>query len=271
MQILIRFWKKDSVNKLIILVVLLIIAAVAFDLYLLMTPKSSGTSLLADLFPTPTTVSKVVLTRYAETAFYQAAMATASVPPTVTTMPFTPMPRTATFTPTLAPPTPSAASPDSPIPGTATAGTPGPTPTPSLAPGLACIPSTPAKKGKAVDILDGYTIKVLIDGLVYTVRYLGIELPNNENFAGRASAINGELVFGKEISLIADGTEKDQFGRLLRYVKVEETFVNLELIQQGLATISNTDPPISCAELFKTAEQSAREARRGIWKIALEP
>jgi endonuclease YncB( thermonuclease family) len=52
---------------------------------------------------------------------------------------------------------------------------------------------------------------------------------------------------------------------------VEETFVNLELIQQGLATTKNTDPLLSCVELFKNAEQSAREAKRGIWKIAPEP
>ena len=274
MQKFFRFWKKDYINKLIVLVVLLIAAAVAIDIFLLMRSKSSGTTLLEDLFPTPTTERKVILTRNAETAVYQVAMATASVPPTMTTIPFTPAPKTATFTSTLAAPTSTAAMPASTLPAPATeavAGTPGPTRTLSSAPGLACIPNTPAQKGKAIDILDGYTIKVLIDGLVYTVQYLGIELPEDENYAGRASAVNGELVFGKEISLIADIPEKDQLYPLLRYVKLDETFVNLELIQQGLATTKNTDPPFSCAEVFKNAEQSAREARRGIWKIAPEP
>jgi len=146
-----------------------------------------------------------------------------------------------------------------------------PTQTLSSILGAACIPNTPAQIGKVIDIIDGYSIKVIIDGLVYTVRYLGIELPEDANFAGGASALNGKLVFGKEVSLIADSPEKDQFGRLLRYVKLDETFVNLELIQQGLATTKNTDPLFSCAEVFKNAEQSAREARRGIWKIAPEP
>lgn len=252
--------------------VLLIAAAVAIDIFLLMRSKSSGTTLLEDLFPTPTTERKVILTRNAETAVYQVAMATASVPPTMTTIPFTPAPKTATFAPTLAAPT--ATMPASTLlspSAEVVAVTLTPTQTLSSILSDACIPNTPAQRGKVIDIIDGYTIRVLIDGLVYTARYLGIELPEDENYAGRASAVNGELVFGKEISLIADSPEIDQLYPLLRYVKLDETFVNLELIQQGLATTKNTDPPFSCAEVFKNAEQSAREARRGIWKNAPEP
>ena len=274
MKRLIRFWKKDFVNKLIVLVVLLITAALAFDLILLIKPKASGTSLLGDLFPTPTIDQKVILTQHAQTAVYQIAMATASVPPTMTTIPFTPMPRTATFTPTPVTPSPTAYIPPSTPQAALTqagTGTPDLSQTPNPAPGLDCIPGATVQNGKAVDIVDGTTIKALIDGLVYTVRYLGIELPQDANFAGQAAALNGKLVFGKEISLIADGADKDQLGRLLRYVKVGEKFVNLELVQQGLATTENIDPLLSCADAFKKAEQSAREAKSGIWKIAPPP
>ena len=286
MQKFIRFWKKDYINKLIVLVVLLITTVVAIDIFLFMTPNSSGTSILADLFPTPTTEIRIILTQNAETAIFSAAEETESFPPTIS-VPFTPIPKTATIIPTLpsavAPTfTPQAPAAFSPSVTAATptrqatttevvAGTPGPMQPSSSASGLACIPDTPAQTGKAVDILDGSTIKVLIDGLVYSVRYLGIKPPEDEYYAGRTSAINGKLVFGKEISLIADGPEKDQLGRLLRYVKVGETFVNLELIQQGLATTENTEPPISCLEVFKNAEQSAREAQIGMWKIAPAP
>jgi len=248
-----RFWKKDLLNKIIVLVVLLIATAVAVDLFLLVTHRPSGSDILADLFPTPTTELKVILTRNAATVEYQAAMATASVPPTITTMPFTPRPKTTTPAPV--------ASPEA-IAATAT-------PTQTLS--LACIPTTPVQKGKAVAIVDGYTIKVLIDGLVYTVRYLGIDLPEDETYAGQASTLNGELVYGKEINLIADKPDKDPYGRLLRYVTAGDTFVNLELLQQGLATYQNTDPLLTCAEVFGKAEGSARDAQRGYWKIAAAP
>jgi endonuclease YncB( thermonuclease family) len=274
MQKFFRFWKKDFTNKLIVLVVLLIASALAVDLFLLTMPKSSGTSLLADLFPTPTTDRKVIFTQVAKTVVYQAAMATASVPPTITTMPFTPKPRTPTSTPTPVTPSPTAAVPASTLQALGTvvdAGTAGPTQTLTSAPGLACIPNTPAQTGKVVDTLDGITIKVLIDGLVYSVRYIGIELPETAHFALLSSSYNGSMVFGKEISLIADGPDKDQLGRLLRYVKVDETFVNLELLRQGLATMGNIDPPFSCVEVFKNAEQSSRDEHRGLWNNTPTP
>ena len=198
----------------------------------------------------------MILTSNAATAGAKAALETAQVPPTITTMPFTPRPKATIFPPTLPASTPET------IALTAT-------PTQTLS--LDCIPATPAQTGKVVSIVDGYTVKVLIDGLVYTMRYLGIELPEDEGYAEQASFLNGKLVYGKEISLIADKQEKDQLGRLLRYVVVDGTLVNLELVEQGLATTQNTDPLFACAEVFKQAEQSAMDAKRGYWKIAPAP
>ena len=271
MKPLYSFWKKDILNKLIILVIFFITAGIGVDISLLMKPKSTGTSLLADLFPTPTTELKTLVTQRAETALYEVEMATASVPPTITTMPFTPMPRTATFTPTITALNYSAHQTTPTLQATATIETPGISPTSIPISGSDCIPDTTGQKGKAVDIIDGYTIKALIDGLVYTIRYLGIELPEDEKYAGQASVINGKLVFGKEIRLIPDGIEKDSSGRLLRYVQVGDTFVNLELIHQGLAITEKTDRLFSCSEAFRTAEQSARDAQRGIWILAQIP
>ena len=271
MQKFYRFWKKDLINKLIVLVVLLIATAVAIDVFLLMMSKSSGESFLEDLFPTSTIDPKVILTQNAATVVYQVAMATASVPPTMTTIPFTPAPVTPTFTPTPIPPTITAILPGfthTPIPNETLATSIALTQTLTAVLNDDCIPNNTVQAGKVVDILDGTRIKVLIDGLVYTVQYLGIEPPEDKGYAQHAATINGDLVYAKEISLIADDTEKDTSGPLMRYVKAEDTFVNLELIQQGFATTNNTDTLFSCAEVFKLAEQSARDAKRGIWEIA---
>jgi micrococcal nuclease len=254
-----RFWKKDLLNKFIVLAVLLIATVVAVDAFLLVKNRSSGEDLLADLFPTPTTELKVILTGNAATVEYKAAMATASVPPTITTMPFTPRPSNTPFPTGL------------PVLLAATPETLAVTATPTQTLSLDCIPSGTAQVGKVVSIVDGNTIKVLIDGLVYTVRYAGIDMPADEAYAHQAFLLNSKLVYAQEINLAADTPDKDPNGRLLRYVTTGDTFVNLELLQQGLAITQANGPPLTCAEIFKQAEQSARDAQRGYWKIATEP
>ena len=259
MSRLIRFWKKDLLNKLIVLVVLLIATVIAVDAFMIVKNRSSGKDLLAGFFPTPTTELKVILTGNAATVEYKAAMATASVPPTITTMPITPRPTSTPFlTPLPAVPATTLAS----LSVTAT-------PTQTLS--LECIPAGTPQAGKVLAIVDGITVKVLIDGLVYTVRYLGLDLPPDESYAGQAAIQNGELVYGQEIQLVADKPDKDANGRLLRYVTQGDTFVNLDLLQQGFAITQTIEPSSTCAQLFKQAEQSAQETQKGYWKIAAAP
>jgi len=268
MQKLVRFWQRDLLNKLIVLVVLLIVTALVADLVFIMVRKSSAERLLADLFPTPTLPLSVIQTQNAATAEYEAAMATASVPPTMTTM---------HFAITQAPPTPTALLETSTPTATtigqiSTASPPATTPAPTLQGStplpLACLPKTPATQGRVVDVIDGITVKVLVDGLVYTVRYIGLELPEVESISQSAAAVNGDMVYLKDVSLLGEGVDKDSMGRLLRYVIFGDTLVNLELLRQGLVTIDRTAPALSCSQDFQQAEDAARAAQSGIWKIA---
>jgi endonuclease YncB( thermonuclease family) len=278
MQKFVKFWKKDLVNKLITLVALLIVTAVVVDLVLLMVPKSDGTALLDDFFPTPTLELKVIQTQQAATAEYRSAMATASVPPTVTTMPLKPVLKATTFfqiysTPMLETPQPTITPTLSLPTSTAQAQTPTPSRTPQFPPttpaaGAACIPNNPPQTGKVVEILDGNTVKVLVNGLVYVVRYIGVKPPADQNYATLTNAKNGELVFLKEVTLTGDGADKDPTGRLLRYVSVGDIFVNLELIRQGLASADDAALQSSCSQVFQDAEAEARAAGMGIWGIA---
>ena len=119
-----------------------------------------------------------------------------------------------------------------------------------------CIPNNPSQRGKVVEIIDGNTVKVLIDGFVYVVRYIGIEVPNVGEPTGTEAAFkNAELVYQKEITLIPDQTDKDARGRLLRYMFVGETFVNYELVAQGFARAVDEPPNSACAEYFQSAAQ----------------
>ena len=139
------------------------------------------------------------------------------------------------------------------------------------APGTSCIPNNPPQTGKVVDVVDGDTIKVLLDqdGQTYTVRYIGMDTPESttrvEYFGVEASAKNSELVYGKTVTLIKDVSETDVYGRLLRYVLVENIFVNYELVAQGYANTASYPPDIACIPTFQEAEQKASASKLGLW------
>lgn len=142
---------------------------------------------------------------------------------------------------------------------------------PQTALGSACIPRNVPETGTVVDVVDGDTIHVRLDrdGQIYSVRYIGMDTPENtseiEYLGEEASARNAQLVSGKRVTLIRDISETDQYGRLLRYVLVEDTFVNYELVAQGYASTVSYPPDIACIPAFQEAEQVARAAGIGLW------
>ena len=118
---------------------------------------------------------------------------------------------------------------------------------------------------KVTQVIDGDT--VIVQG-GYHVRYIGIDTPEiDEPFYQEAKDLNRELVDGKEIRLEKDVTDKDKYDRLLRYVYVDNVFVNAELVRQGYAYVypESQFPDIKYYDLLKEAEMEAREAERGIW------
>lgn len=105
------------------------------------------------------------------------------------------------------------------------------------------------------------------------VRYIGVNSPESVDprrsvqcFGQEASAYNRELVEGKNVRLVKDISETDKYGRLLRYVYLEDgTFVNLTLVQNGYARASTFPPDVKYSKTFVAAEREAREKMRGLW------
>ena len=105
------------------------------------------------------------------------------------------------------------------------------------------------------------------------VRYIGMNTPETVDprrpvqcFGHEASAKNKALVEGKQVTLVPDVEDRDKYHRLLRYVYLEDgTFVNLELVKEGYATVYTFPPNVAHVSEFKTAEKSAREAQLGLW------
>ena len=148
--------------------------------------------------------------------------------------------------------------------------TPGFTPSAVQAtPVLSCVPGTSPQVGKVLDVIDGDTLKVLLDGLVVKVKYIGIDAPESvsrlEYLGKEAKARNRELVAGRDILLYRDISDKDRFDRLLRYVFVEDRFINYELVSVGYASALDEPPDSACAILFERAATGAREKSLGIW------
>ena len=131
---------------------------------------------------------------------------------------------------------------------------------------LLCSCGSPPDTATVTRVIDGDTI--IID-TGQRVRYIGIDTPEvypqREAFGIEAWQANRRLVEGKEVRLEKDVSETDKYGRLLRYVFVEETFVNAELVRQGLAEAKAYPPDIKYQDLLDKLEREAREARRGMW------
>jgi len=192
--------------------------------------------------PTPTNTPTATVT----------STPTTTLTPTITNTP------TITYTPTITF-TPSRTA-------TATATLP-------LAEGIECIPEdTKREVGKVLQVIDGDTISVRIDGVIYTVRYIGINTPENEDYYGYNSKIqNSQLVANKTITLVKDVSNSDPYDRILRYVLVQDIFVNYEMVARGHATEKYVPPNGACRRMFSKAEASARNDKIGLWNPTPTP
>jgi micrococcal nuclease len=138
---------------------------------------------------------------------------------------------------------------------------------------LACLPTeTPRQTGLVSRVVDGDTIDVQIEGQDFRVRYLGMDAPEpNQYLGGLALNQNIQLVAGKEVILIRDISETDDFGRLLRYVLVGEVFVNYQLIQAGYARATAYPPDTACQTILESAQELAQANQTGIWQPSSTP
>ena len=119
-------------------------------------------------------------------------------------------------------------------------------------------------------VFDGDTIE-LTDKR--KVRYIGIDAPEMnfkkdtpDCFATESAHINEQLVKDKTIEMEKDREETDKYGRLLRYVYIDDLFVNDFLLRQGFARTLTIPPDTKYLQEFKEAEDEARNNKRNLWQ-----
>ena len=140
--------------------------------------------------------------------------------------------------------------------------------------------TTTAVKLAAPKARSGYVlVKRVVDGDTIQldsgqkVRYIGVNTPESVDprkavqcFGKEASKKNAELVAGKLVRLVKDVSNTDKYGRLLRYVYLEDgTFVNESLVREGYAEVMTIPPNVAKSKLFRDAAKEARAAKLGLW------
>ncbi len=122
-------------------------------------------------------------------------------------------------------------------------------------------------------VIDGDSIEVMLDGVAYNLRYIGIDAPEvGMPLFNEATEANRSLVEGQIVELEQDITNTDQYGRLLRYVYLPNgTLVNAEIVKLGLAGAKAYPPDIKYQEMIASCETAAVEARIGLWAPEMTP
>lgn len=125
--------------------------------------------------------------------------------------------------------------------------------------------------------IDEYQVAKVIDGdtILLTngeyVRYLGIDtpeiFPEVGCYALLSTARNRELVEGKTVRLIRDVSDRDRWGRWLRYVYVNDQFINQVLVEEGFATAVVYPPDEAHKADFLAGENTAQALELGRWKM----
>ncbi|WP_243291687.1 thermonuclease family protein [Bacillus sp. FJAT-47783] len=126
-----------------------------------------------------------------------------------------------------------------------------------------------------VDVVDGDTMKIIVNGKEETIRLLLIDTPETvhptkpvQPFGPEASQFAKEMLSNKEVEIELDVNERDKYGRLLVYVYINGQMFNEMLLENGLARVAYVYPPnTKYVDRFVSIEKKAKQKEIGIWSI----
>ncbi len=122
-----------------------------------------------------------------------------------------------------------------------------------------------------VEVVDGDTFKVQAGNRELTVRLIGVDTPETvhpskpvEYYGKQASDFLKNLLQNQTVRLYFDERKTDSYGRVLAYVYLHDTLVNVKMIQEGYGYAYTRFPFVRLDE-FIAYEEEARTAGRGLW------
>lgn len=127
---------------------------------------------------------------------------------------------------------------------------------------------------RVVDVVDGDTVRVALrGGRTETVRIIGVDTPETKKpgtpvqcFGPEASAYTEARLAGRSVSLELDTEQRDRYGRLLAYVRVDGRRFDDDLLRLGYGRLLVIPPNDRYGRALLGAESEARRARRGLWQ-----
>lgn len=130
---------------------------------------------------------------------------------------------------------------------------------------------------RVVRYVDGDTIDVNMNGSIETIRFIGVDTPETHKpntpvqcYGPEAAAFTKKTIgrYGK-VRLQADplDTNRDVYGRLLRYVYLPDGTLMEEQIIRGGYGFAYLDFPFSMKARFATAQSAAQAAKAGLWGV----
>ncbi|MBH8605572.1 thermonuclease family protein [Thermoactinomyces sp. CICC 10522] len=136
------------------------------------------------------------------------------------------------------------------------------------------------KPVRVIRVVDGDTIKVKIDGRVERVRFLYVDTPelNAVNLLEHFKALEAkryivsQLKKAKQVYIEQGKLNRDQYGRLLAHVYVDDQHLQKLLLRKGLAKCifpkkaRGIKEEIKVLDEFKRIEEKAKQENRGIWQ-----
>lgn len=112
-------------------------------------------------------------------------------------------------------------------------------------------------------VIDGDTFKTSNGE---TIRLLGINAPEKHKYYYEESTeYLRDLIENKHVRLEGDETNKDWYGRELRYVYIDNKFVNILMLEQGYAKMYLLKDK-KYQNTFRYAEVGAQNSNLGIWR-----
>ncbi|MGM0602512.1 MAG: thermonuclease family protein [Bacillota bacterium] len=120
------------------------------------------------------------------------------------------------------------------------------------------------------EVIDGDTYKTA-DG--ETIRVLGVDSPEidweqdtGEYFAFKAKKFAENNILDKKVKLEFDSEKEDKYGRLLAYIYLNDSeMFNLQLLQEGYASLMIISPNKRYEVEFKETAKRARREKTGVW------
>lgn len=144
------------------------------------------------------------------------------------------------------------------------------------------------KKVKVTRVVDGDTIIVNYNGKDEKLRMILVDTPETvhprkpvECFGKEASNYTKKSLSNKYVYLQKDVSDRDRYGRLLRYVwtkrpnsneptkeEIEKYMFNAILTKEGYGKIATFPPDVKYVEIFRELDQSARKNNKGLWNCS---